>query len=209
MRGRQANVWWARAGMAGGLGALLFTVGCGAAQNGVATAAQPVSAAQTGTPMVVSCEPNQRTLVRPTIVNGVALSQVECISTGDAAFAPSQFAQAAPAAVPVGYTPARRVVSSGSDELGDTRIIRAEAPAYPASAARPVPARQVIYDDERPAKIVKRRRTVQKSAIIIGSSAGVGAGVGAAVGGKKGALIGAVVGGGGATLWDQITRRKD
>ena len=50
---------------------------------------------------------------------------------------------------------------------------------------------------------------MKKSAIIIGSSAGVGAGVGAAVGGKKGALIGAVVGGGGATLWDQITRRKD
>src|SRR5215208_567834 len=114
MRGRQANVWWARAGMAGGLGALLFTVGCGAAQNGVATAAQPVSAAQTGTPMVVSCEPNQRTLVRPTIVNGVALSQVECISTGDAAFAPSQFAPA-PAAVPVSYASAPRVVSSRSD----------------------------------------------------------------------------------------------
>jgi len=49
---------------------------------------------------------------------------------------------------------------------------------------------------------------VKKSAIIIGSSAGVGAGVGAAVGGKKGALIGAVIGGGGATLWDQVTRRR-
>jgi hypothetical protein len=49
---------------------------------------------------------------------------------------------------------------------------------------------------------------VKKSAIIIGSSAGVGAGVGAAVGGKKGALIGAAIGGGGAAIWDQITRRK-
>jgi hypothetical protein len=49
---------------------------------------------------------------------------------------------------------------------------------------------------------------VKKSAIIIGSSAGVGAGVGAAVGGKKGAGIGALIGGGGAALWDQITRRK-
>jgi hypothetical protein len=48
---------------------------------------------------------------------------------------------------------------------------------------------------------------VKKSAVIIGSSAGVGAGVGAAVGGKKGALVGAVIGGGGAALWDQITRR--
>jgi hypothetical protein len=55
---------------------------------------------------------------------------------------------------------------------------------------------------------VKPQRSVKKSAIIIGSSAGVGAGVGAAVGGKKGALIGAVIGGGGATLWDQVTRRR-
>ena len=50
---------------------------------------------------------------------------------------------------------------------------------------------------------------VKKSAIIIGSSAGVGAGLGAAIGGKKGALLGAAIGGGGATLWDQITRRKN
>ena len=63
---------------------------------------------------------------------------------------------------------------------------------------------QVIYD-ERP---VKKARSVKKSAVIIGSSAGVGAGVGAAVGGKKGALIGATIGGGGAAIWDQVTRRK-
>jgi hypothetical protein len=54
---------------------------------------------------------------------------------------------------------------------------------------------------------VKKSRSVKKSAIIIGSSAGAGAGVGAAVGGKKGALIGALIGGGGAALWDQIARR--
>ena len=63
---------------------------------------------------------------------------------------------------------------------------------------------QVVYD-ERP---VRKTRSVAKSAIIIGSSAGAGAGVGAAVGGKKGASIGAAIGGGGATLWDQVTRRK-
>ena len=51
-------------------------------------------------------------------------------------------------------------------------------------------------------------RSVKKSAVIIGSSAGVGAGVGAAMGGKKGALIGAAIGGGGAAIWDQVTRRK-
>jgi hypothetical protein len=69
---------------------------------------------------------------------------------------------------------------------------------------RTVRTNQVVYD-ERP---VKKTRSVAKSAVIIGSSAGVGAGVGAAVGGKKGALLGAVIGGGGATVWDQVTRRK-
>jgi len=69
-----------------------------------------------------------------------------------------------------------------------------------------VRARQVVYDD--PVRETKPRRSVTKSAVIIGSSAGVGAGVGAAVGGKKGALVGALIGGGGATLWDQITRRQ-
>jgi outer membrane protein OmpA-like peptidoglycan-associated protein len=47
-----------------------------------------------------------------------------------------------------------------------------------------------VYDEQP----VRRTRSVKKSAVIIGSSAGVGAGVGAAVGGKKGALIGAGVG---------------
>ena len=68
---------------------------------------------------------------------------------------------------------------------------------------RPVQTRQVYREP------VRRTRSVKKSAIIIGSSAGVGAGVGAAVGGKKGALLGAVIGGGGATVWDQLTRRKE
>ena len=204
MRGTDTNVWWARAGMAGGLGALLLTVGCGTSPNAVVSAA-PSAAAQPGTPVVVSCEPNQRTLVRPTTINGVALSQVECVSTGDVAFAPAAAAPAA--AVPVSYVAAPRPVVARNANLGDTQIVPAQ-PTYPV-AARPVPARQVVYDDDRPVRVEKRGRSVKKSAIIIGSSAGVGAGVGAAVGGKKGALIGAVVGGGGATLWDQITRRKN
>jgi hypothetical protein len=210
MRGRQTNIWWARAGMAAGFGTLLFTVGCGASQNAGASAALPDAAAQPGTPVVVSCEPNQRTLVRPTVINGVALSQVECVSTGEAARAANQPAPSA-AAVPVSYAAGPpRAVAPRSAEWGDTRIVQPEPPAYPVAAARPVPTQQIVYDDdERPVRVVKRGRSVKKSAIIIGSSAGVGAGVGAAVGGKKGALIGAVVGGGGATLWDQITRRKD
>ncbi len=209
MRGRHTNVWWGRAGMAAGFGALLFTVGCGPSQNAAASAALPNTAAQPGTPVVVSCEPNQRTLVRPTVINGVALSQVECVSTGEVALAASQPEPAA-APLPVRYAAgAPRTVAPRSAEWGDTQIVQPEPAAAPVTAARPVRTQQIVYDDEPPVRVVKRGRSVKKSAIIIGSSAGVGAGVGAAVGGKKGALIGAVVGGGGATLWDQITRRKD
>jgi hypothetical protein len=73
-------------------------------------------------------------------------------------------------------------------------------PATQQRVAFPPAARRVAA--ARPA------RSVVKSAVIIGSSAGVGAGIGAALGGKQGAGIGALVGGGGAALWDQITRRK-
>jgi hypothetical protein len=153
--------------------------------------------------VVVGCEPNQRTLVRPSVVNGVAVSQIECVSVSELAVAAQNPLAQQPGFVPVSYQPASTVVARRAD-LGDTRIIPA---SYPATVARPVPARQVVYDD-RPVREVKPQRSVKKSAIIIGSSAGVGAGVGAAVGGKKGALIGAVIGGGGATLWDQVTRRR-
>jgi hypothetical protein len=84
------------------------------------------------------------------------------------------------------------------------------AASYPATVVAPAP--QVVRPQTRRASIEPERRpegrSVKKSAIIIGSSAGVGAGVGAAVGGKKGALIGAAIGGGSAAIWDQVTRRK-
>ena len=50
------------------------------------------------------------------------------------------------------------------------------------------------------------RRSWQKSALLIGGSAGAGAGVGALVGGKKGALAGAAIGGGAAAIYDQVKR---
>ena len=53
---------------------------------------------------------------------------------------------------------------------------------------------------------VKPRRSWQKSALLIGGSAGAGAGVGALVGGKKGALAGAAIGGGAAAIYDQVKR---
>jgi hypothetical protein len=50
------------------------------------------------------------------------------------------------------------------------------------------------------------RRSWQKSALLIGGSAGAGAGVGALIGGKKGALAGAAIGGGTAAIYDQVKR---
>jgi hypothetical protein len=165
---------------------------------------QSAAAAQPGAPVVVGCEPNQRTLVRPTVVNGVAVSQVDCVSNGDAAvYAQSQIVQ--PAAVPVSYYAPPRTIATRNAELGDTRII--PAASYPVTTAHPVRAQQVVYDDP-PTRVVKRGRSVTKSAVIIGSSAGIGAGVGAAIHGKKGALIGAAISGGGAAIWDQMTRRN-
>jgi hypothetical protein len=179
---------------------IVASVACGAstgqsalAQTGVA-ATTPAS--QTGSPMVVSCEPNQRALVRPVVVDGATVSQVECVSNAPASlatnYAPAPVQQARPARVV-------QSVPTFADDLGDARIVPV---SQPATVARPVTTQRVIYDEPQRAK-----RSVKKSAIIIGSSAGAGAGVGAAIGGKKGALIGAAIGGGGAALWDQITRR--
>ena len=194
-----------------GLSALVFTAACNTTPQAL-SAAQPFgqqavtpATGQAGAPVVVSCEPHQRTLVRPAVVNGVTVSQVECVAAeGMVATAaqPQAFAPAPASYQPVSYQPAapvatRRVVQQPvSSDIPDAQVV-------PVSN-RTVRTNQVVYD-ERP---VKKTRSVAKSAIIIGSSAGVGAGVGAAVGGKKGALLGAAIGGGGATVWDQVTRRK-
>jgi hypothetical protein len=196
--------WGSALGAAGGVGALLFTFACGGtARDMTSVAAQPLATNQAGAPVLVSCEPHQRTLVRPVVVNGAAVSQVECVAVGQTpAYAQNSFAAAVPVAYGGAPYPAAATAQPVSGHLGDAQVVPA---SYPAPvAARPVRTRQVVYD-ERP---VKPTRSVKKSAVIIGSSAGVGAGVGAAVGGKKGALIGAAIGGGSAAIWDQVTRRK-
>jgi len=174
---------------------------CGARDGGTASvqAAGTVAAApqNAASPVMVTCEPNQRTLVRPVVVNGTALSQVECVSVTAPVTSPAMFTAPALGAPQVAAQP---VVYQ---QLPDARVIPAEQPAR---VVRTVPARQVVYRDE----VVRARpkRSVAKSAVIIGSAAGGGAGIGALIGGKKGALIGAAIGGGGATVWDQMTRRK-
>lgn len=51
-----------------------------------------------------------------------------------------------------------------------------------------------------------KKRSWQKSALIIGGSAGTGALIGGIAGGKKGAAIGALAGGAGGFIYDQATR---
>jgi hypothetical protein len=187
-----------------GLGALL--VGCSreAAVNGTQLAGA------VGAPLAVSCEPNQRAVVRQVAVNGALQAQVQCESVGSA-FAPAgttgTFGTTVPAAY--GQAPIAQPISYGYPQaapLENTRIVRT---AYPQEVVtRPAPRRVVSYQPAERVVVRQPKRSVKKSAIIIGSSAGVGAGIGAAVGGKKGAGIGALIGGGGAAVWDQITRRK-
>lgn len=187
---------WQRASAAAlGVGALLVAVGCGTQGTG-GVSAQSLTANQAGMPVIVTCEPHQRTLVRPVVVNGATVSQVECVASGQVPAAQMVSAEAPLVAAQPLYRPA--VAQPVYQPLEDARVV------YPARSERVTPTRQVVYEREP----VRKTRSVKKSAIIIGSSAGVGAGVGAAVGGKKGALIGAAIGGGGAAIWDQVTRRK-
>ena len=61
---------WQRASAAAlGVGALLVAVGCGTQGTG-GVSAQSLTANQAGMPVIVTCEPHQRTLVRPVVVDG-------------------------------------------------------------------------------------------------------------------------------------------
>ena len=198
MRGMHMKALW------GGVAAsaLVATVGCGATQNTAGVRAQELAGTQqAGSPVVVSCEPHQRTLVRPVVVNGATVSQVECVSAdAQAAAYATPAAYAAPLAAqaaPVRYVNARPAQVVYDDGLADARVVRT-------SSAQPARARQTVYQEP----VARQSRSVKKSVAIIGSSAAVGAGIGALAKGKKGALIGAAIGGGGAAVWDQVTRRK-
>ena len=215
MKAMELKSHWRSAAAVVGASTLLFTVGCGTARDAAPTATAQTAANQAGAPVVVSCEPHQRTLVRQAVVNGATVSQVECVAAGQpSAYAAATLAQPVATSGFNSYAPAPaapvRVVTQPVvyDTVPDTRIIR----SAPRTAARPVRTSQRVYRTSQPVYDevpVRRTRSVKKSAIIIGSSAGVGAGVGAAVGGKKGALIGAAIGGGSAAVWDQVTRRKE
>ena len=109
----------------------------------------------------------------------------------------SPYSTTTPGAVaPLGYPAYPGISAAGAVSGADAIRHRA------GGCLRPV--RRV--STQRVASEVKPQRTWQKSALLIGGSAGAGAGVGALVGGKKGALAGAAIGGGAAAIYDQVKR---
>jgi hypothetical protein len=140
----------------------------------------------------LQCAPNQQATVARVLVNGqelIALACVARVNDGMAYDQPAQPMMAAPMAYaqPVSYVP---------------------APVPTVVQARPA-ARRVTYREQGDTVRYEpdtKKRSVAKTAMIIGGSAGAGAGVGAIAGGKKGALIGAAIGGGAASIYEATKR---
>ena len=149
-----------------------------------AAQAQPAGAALAGMPeqpTVISCAPGQQAVVGQSLVDGRVVTRADCV-----------WMAAQPAlATPAGYA------ATGYAQ-----------PAADIVEYRPQP-RAVRYVEEPGRRRVasKPKRSWQKSALLIGGSAGTGAGVGALIGGKKGALIGAAIGGGAGSIYEAVKRK--
>ena len=100
------------------------------------------------------------------------------------------------AAAPYGYNAGPQTAYLPAQPQYVTERVVTERPVV-----RRASTQRVVASEVRP------RRTWQKSALLIGGSAGAGAGLGALMGGKKGALAGAAIGGGAAAIFDQVKRR--
>jgi hypothetical protein len=168
-----------------GASALGATACSSGAPVGAAPSAAITASAPAPTPIAVNCGPGQQALIRPSLIAGQTISQVECVPIAGLPAAAAAYASTTGAVPAAYYGP----------------------PMEQPAVYRPAP-RRVTYRQAPRAVRRNTGRSWQKSAIIIGSSAGIGAGVGGAVKGKKGALIGAAIGGGAATIWDQATRRR-
>lgn len=200
----------------------IVAAGCARTNGGIVPAAgapSPTVGQHTVAPGVtVSCAPGQRTLVRPGTANGQPVTDVQCVDDQASAAPLAGMPPAGPATVaPVAYVDGSGAVSNGAQAPVAYAApyapgpVNAWAPASPRPRARTVAYRTdgdtLTYEPRSPRRVVRQGRSWKKSAVIVGSSAGLGAGIGAAIGGKKGALIGAALGGGSAAIWDQATRR--
>jgi hypothetical protein len=185
-----------------GFGAFAATACNSGTPVGAAPSSVAAAAASGAMPIAVNCGPGQQALIRPGLVAGQTISQVECVPVGS------------PAAAAIGYPGVASLDGlSGAAVATAAGTLPAAYHAAPQMMEQPVvyrPAPRTVHRSAPAPRVVRHKsgRSWQKSAVIIGSSAGIGAGVGGAVKGKKGALIGAAIGGGAATIWDQATRRR-
>jgi hypothetical protein len=187
--------------VAGGIA--LFAAG---QARGAASPTAPASFAAPGAaltqPMTqsVACGPNQEPAMARVLVNGGEAATLTCLDRVPQAY--TGYPQ-------VGMVPQSQLVTFS----GATAPMMAP-PAVPTLRATPatrtVPVRRVGYRDDDIVQYEPDRRpqgrSIAKTAMIIGGSAGAGAGVGALVGGKKGALIGAAIGGGAASIYEARKR---
>src|SRR5918994_7607494 len=93
--------WRSAVGATAGAGALLFTFACGGTARELTSVSAAANPGAAGAPVLVTCEPHQRTLVRPVVVNGAVVSQVECVAAAQPAYPQNVMAPAA--AAPVGF----------------------------------------------------------------------------------------------------------
>jgi hypothetical protein len=155
-----------------------------AAWTGLPGQAQPVGLSTSGlstvapvAPAVMRCAPGQQAVLSQTMVDGRVVTSADCAWDTSAASNYGFGARPLPVTDIVEYQPRARAVRYEQDE----------------------PVRRVVR--------TAPRRSWQKSALVIGGSAGAGAGIGALAGGKKGALIGAAIGGGAGSIFEAFKRR--
>ena len=157
-----------------------------AAWTGLPGQAQPVAlstaglaAAGAAAPILMRCAPGQQAVLQQTVVDGRVVTSADCAwDTSLSSGAYAAGARALPASDIVEYQPRARAVRYVQDEPVRRRVVRTSP-----------------------------RRSWQKTALVIGGSAGAGAGIGALTGGKKGALIGAAIGGGAGSIFEAFKRR--
>lgn len=158
-----------------------------APQTTAAPYVQPVTGTQGSSPLaasapaIVQCEPYQEAVLQRAFVGGREVAQVICVARQPVQAMPYGATTYAPA----GYM---QPVAYGQPDIVERPVVRR------------VQTRRVVRE-------TAPRRSWQKTALVIGGSAGAGAGVGAIAGGKKGALIGAALGGGAASIYEAIKRR--
>ncbi|HYN09904.1 MAG TPA: hypothetical protein VES67_21145 [Vicinamibacterales bacterium] len=142
--------------------------------------------------VAVNCEPHQQAVVRQTIANGELQVNIQCANS---------------ALQPIGYTDEFGRPIAAPNAVGVVPAVYAPQPRLVQTNYAPRP---VVRQAPGPRTISARstKRSWQKTALIIGGTAGAGAGVGALIGGKKGALIGAALGGGGASIFEAVKRNR-